>query len=931
MIEPMRTLTLTAALAFSTAPAVSEPEPTRGPGDLAVHCGTLYVTPTRVVKDGWLVIRDGRVASISTNAPTDQDLTIVDASDKTVMAGLVAADSDLSGHGDDTYNVTPDFVALDGFDFLREFKSALSGGVTSVYLAPGRNRLVPGQGSVVKIAGDDLVQRVLAEAAALRVTLGEPSTKAPPIFEPTIFPTADDPLEPAQRQFPSARISQLSTLRELFAEAAAAGENAVPTGPAPIEERYALEPLRQVQLGALPLRIAARGAADVRRAIQFGKELGLVPVLENPADVDRIAPWLKDVPVVFRAPVRLSASNPGGGNRAEKEPTDRPEHAGIAARAGARVALAPGRTADLPDMLMLAGIAVRYGMEPSAALAAVTSTAAEVLGVADRVGTLEVGRDADFLVLSGPPLAVGTMVEQTWIDGRPAYERTTDVDLLAIRAPRIHVGNGETIRDGTILIADGKVRAIGTDLAIPYGARVLEMDGVVTPGFIDGNSTLGLSGDGVEVPGGSADQQIAAVLDPADPTFVPATRAGVTTLLVSGVDQGLVSGRVAAVKSAAADAASMVVRDIAGVRFVFDGIGPDAAKPLLAEIEKGKKYIEAWKAYEKALADFEAGKAAKPVETKPEPEEDAKPDPITGTWDCEMEIPQMGRALGIKLVLKLDGTKVTGSAQLSFGERELPEAPVEDGSFQNGELRMKLQFMRNQSEMVATVGQDSFEGTVQAMGQEATITGRRTKAGAASSSKSSKSTVDDGRPKKPNVDEAMESMRALIEKRATAVVRVQRAPAIEAVAKAMTEADIRYVLHGADDLVDTPDMLEAPHVMLGPNLVRREEGKIINAPARLADAGAVVSIVTGDNAGSRYIAEHAMHAIRYGMDPQAALHALTLGPAKMFGIDDRIGSLERGKDADLVVFSGSPFDPTSRVQLVVCNGRVVFDAREEND
>jgi imidazolonepropionase-like amidohydrolase len=930
VIEPMRTLALTAALAFSTAPAVGEPDATRGPGDLAVHCGTLYVTPTRVVKDGWLVIRDGRVASISANAPTDQDLTVVDASDKTVIAGLVAADSDLSGHGDDTYNVTPDFVALDGFDFLREYNNALSGGVTTVYLAPGRNRLVPGQGSVVKLAGDDLVQRVLSEAAALRVTLGEPSTKAPPVFEPTIFPTADDPLEPAQRQFPSARISQLATLRELFAEAATAGENQAPTGPAPIEERYALEPLRQVQLGSLQLRIAARGAADVRRAIQFGKELNLVPVLENPADVDRIAPWLRDVPVVFRAPVRLSASNPGGGNRADKSPTDRPEHAGIAAKAGARVALAPGRTADLPDMLMLAAIAVRYGMEPGDALAAVTSTAAEVLGVADRVGTLEVGRDADFLVLSGPPLAVGTMVEQTWIDGRPAYERQSDVDLLAIRAPRILVGNGETIRDGTILIADGKVRGIGTDLAIPYGARVLEMDGVVTPGFVDGNTTLGLSGDGVEVPGGSADQKIAAVLDPADPTFVPAARAGVTTLFVSGVDQGLVSGRVAAVKSAAANVDSMVVRDIAGVRFVFDGIGPDAAKPLIAEIEKGKKYIEAWKAYEKALADFEAGKAAKPVEAKPEPEEDAKPDPITGTWDCEMEIPQMGRALSIKLMLKLDGTKVTGTAQLSFGERELPEAPIEDGSFQNGELKATLQFMRNQSAMVATVSDDSFEGTVQAMGQEAKITGRRTKAGAAAK-KSSKSGSDDGRPKKPAVDEAMESMKALIEKRATAVIRVQRAPAIEAVAKALKEADIRFVLHGADDLVDTPNMLEAPHVMLGPNLVRREEGKIVNAPARLADAGATVSIVTGDNAGSRYIAEHAMHAIRYGMDPQAALHALTLGPAKMFGVDDRIGSLERGKDADLVVFSGSPFDPTSRVQLVVCNGRVVFDAREEND
>jgi imidazolonepropionase-like amidohydrolase len=74
-----------------------------------------------------------------------------------------------------------------------------------------------------------------------------------------------------------------------------------------------------------------------------------------------------------------------------------------------------------------------------------------------------------------------------------------------------------------------------------------------------------------------------------------------------------------------------------------------------------------------------------------------------------------------------------------------------------------------------------------------------------------------------------------------------------------------------------------------------------------------------------------MHAIRYGMDPEAALRALTLGPARMFGLESRIGSLERGKDADLVVFSGSPFEPTSQVLLVICNGRIVHDARAQEN
>lgn len=920
----MRTLALLSTVLLAAAPVGDTVAP-QGP-DVAVHCGTLYVSPTVTHEDAWLVVRDGKVAAIVTDGQPPDDLPVVDASDKTVIPGLVIADTDLSGHGDDEYNVTPDFVALDGFDFLREFEVPLSGGVTTVYLAPGRNRLVPGQGSVVKLAGDDMVHRVLAETACLRLTLGALSTQAPPVFEPTVFPTADDPLEPARRQYPSARISQLATLRDLFREAQTT-ENGGPTGPGPVENRYDSEPLRLAALGRLPLRIAAQEAADVRRALAFADTLGQVPILENPIEVAPLASQLRGVPVVFRAPMRLSESNPGGENRLDERPVERPENPGIAARAGAKVALAPGRNDDLSDMLLLAGIAVRFGLPEEAALAAVTSTAAEMLGVADRVGTLEVGKDADFAVLSGRPLAVGTMVEQTWVDGEKVYQREVESSLLALRAPEILTGTGETIRDGVVLIEDGRIKGVGADLAVPYGARIVEIDGVVAPGFVDANSTLGLSGAGVGVPNGTPDQRIADVLEFDDDTFAASRDAGITTLLVSGADQALASGRIAAVKTGAADHESMVLREIAGVRFVFDEIGPESIKPLAAEIEKGKKYIEAWEKYEKAVAEWKAGKREKPPEEAAPAETNAPPpDPVSGTWECQMELPQMGRTLDIVLELELKGTAVTGTAQISFGENQLPPTPIESGTFQNGELRANVRFMRNEAEMVAKISNDSLEGTIQAMGQDAKITGRRT---AKPGQRRTAAKADDGEPKKPKVDEAMEAMRALIEKRATAVIRVDKAPAIQAVAKLFTDEGIRFALHGAGDLVDTPGLIDSPTVMIGPEIVMQDKGKIVNAAAELADAGAALAIVTGDNAGTRYLPLHAMHAIRYGMDPEAALNALTIGPARMFGLEDRIGSIERGKDADLVVFSGSPFEPTSRVLLVVCNGRIVHDARQE--
>src|SRR5690606_28355743 len=171
---------------------------------------------------------------------------------------------------------------------------------------------------------------------------------------------------------------------------------------------------------------------------------------------------------------------------------------------------------------------------------------------------------------------------------------------------------------------------------------------------------------------------------------------------------------------------------------------------------------------------------------------------------------------------------------------------------------------------------------------------------------------------------------ALLEKRATAIVRTDRAPAIRAVVELFEKAGIRYALHGAEDAVETPALLgeKPPPVLLGPEVVQRDGMEVINAAARIADPGADVAIVTGDTRGTRYLPLHVAHAIRWGMDPTAALRAMTIVPARTFGIDDRVGSLERGKDADLVVFDGSPFDLGSRVLLVVCNGRIVHDARE---
>ena len=598
-------LSLVAAAALVAAGHAQAPNdpPARS---FALRCGTLLVGDGSTVhRDVWLVVENGKVKSVGKDAPPAQ-LPVVDASNRVVMPGIVAVDSDLATGADSDYQFTPDALALDQFDFERGWTAALQGGVTTAYVSPGRQRLVSGQGAVVKLAGQDLVERVLAESQSLRVNFSDGALNAPRVFEPTAHPTDEDPLLPARIQTPTGRISVLAELRAAFAAATDADQRAGGEGPA--ENRYDERPLAAVIAGKLPLRAGAFLANDIRRALLLQQELGVRMVLEDPqeiAEVSQLAAAQK-VAATFRVPVRFGRANPGGEDRLQKTPEPRPDAPAKAAAAGLLVGVGPAAGVPLRDYLMAVAIAVRHGLPTATALRAIGADAAAILGVDQRVGSLAVGKDADFVVLSGEPLAVGTMVEQTWIDGTRVYARTSDSKALAIRAGVVHDGLGRTFRNGVVLMQDGRIKAVGEDLAIPYGADVVDLPtGVVTPGFVDAFSHLGLAGEGTPVPQGAPNQLLHEAIAFDDPMFAAALQEGITTVLVAGKDGGPVAGRIAAIKTGAKDQAAMTVRPIAGLRMSHDGIGPDAIRSFAEQINRGKQYVEAWRKYEKELAEWQ--------------------------------------------------------------------------------------------------------------------------------------------------------------------------------------------------------------------------------------------------------------------------------------------------------------------------------------
>ena len=264
------------ALALCCSAALAQDPPQ---GDFAVQCGTLLRGDgSEPLRNTFLVVRNGKVAAIQQDAPIG--LPVVDARSRVVRPGIVAVDSDLGAERDDDYSVTPDVLAVDGFDFEYPLRQALEGGVTTVYLSPGRQRLVSGQGAVVKTAGQDLVQRVLSENACLRMSFDDGATNAPRVFEPTIHPTDEDPLEAARIQTPTARISSLAELRALLADAKSQTKL---TGEGPAQRRYDAEALGKAAAGALPVRAGAWKLADIRRALTLQQEFGMPMVLEPPA------------------------------------------------------------------------------------------------------------------------------------------------------------------------------------------------------------------------------------------------------------------------------------------------------------------------------------------------------------------------------------------------------------------------------------------------------------------------------------------------------------------------------------------------------------------------------------------------------------------------------------------------------------------------
>jgi imidazolonepropionase-like amidohydrolase len=849
--------------------------------------------------------------------------------DATVIPGLVAAASDLGGNHQGDESLAAGYRAVDQFDPFHDFAKTLAAGVTTVHLDPGRHRLLTGQGAVVKLGGP-ASDRILRAAADLVINLSPAAHKPPPDVTFPFPASADVAILPAEPQRPVSRLDQLLALDEALRDALAKSEAET--------FRMHRRALAAAWRAELPLRFGVAEPADVLAAFRFLRQHERAGYLVGGPTATRAADAIAaaGVPFVYQPLSRFRA--PGGDIGTDPDAVTQPELRALTA-CNVLLALAPPPGQDLGDLRLTAIQAVQQGLEPERALQAVTHAAAQILGVADRVGSLEPGKDADLVVMTGDPLAASSHVQRVYIQGREVFH-PPDSAALVVKAAVIWTGPGQWIRDGQLLVEDGKIVAVGRSVPHPPFARVIDVrpDGFVTPGFIDAHSHLGLEGDRSEV---GTDLRLSQLVGVADVTETRVAAAGITTVLVAPYRAGSKGATVAALKTAGRLRDQRVIRDPAAVLLDVSRSDPlEIPKQLGDILAAGQKYLDSWTKYDKDLQAFldKQKQGEEPAEgegPKTEPKDEAvkestEPDPVTGTWELTVTGIPMPEPIRATAVLQLNGSTVTGRIPYS----SVGLTGRVNGSFDGTRIAAEIEpdvpvpgLNPPIQLQVDLAGEDRAKGTISAMGITAQVDASRVdKKAPELQIVSRRRETKDGRPLPPKIDPALEPLKALLEKKIPALVRADSAAQIrEVLADLVDKRQLPITLLNAEQAAEHAAKLAEKKVavLVPPQVLRTEFYRDYHQADDLARSGVPIGFQSDVEDGARHLPAVVLYAVERGLDAETALAALTLNAAKALRIDDRVGTLDAGKDADLVIFSGHPFLEAGRVLRVIVDGKEV--------
>ncbi len=370
------------------------------------------------VDGGTVLIADGKIVAAGRDVSVPGDTRVIDAAGGWVLPGFVEAHGHVGVHeegegwaGNDTNEMTEPVTAhVRALDAINPadigFRDAISGGILAVNVNPGSGNPVGGQTAALKCWGRTVDEMLLKAPAGMKSALGENPKR----------------VYSEQKKTPSTRLGVAAVIRGALVDAAnyaqriEAEQRKPEAERKPVDRDLKLEALAKVLSREIPWRQHCHRADDIATALRIADEFGYRLVIDHGTEAHLLADILaaRDIPVII-GPLLTSRSKVELRNRSLANP-------GKLAAAGVTIAI----TTDHPVvpihfLAYQAGLAVKHGLDRDTALQALTINPARIVGVDDRLGSLEPGKDADVVIWSGDPLDVPSRVQRALVNGVEIY------------------------------------------------------------------------------------------------------------------------------------------------------------------------------------------------------------------------------------------------------------------------------------------------------------------------------------------------------------------------------------------------------------------------------------------------------------------------------------------------------------------------------
>jgi imidazolonepropionase-like amidohydrolase len=837
-----------------------------GDGPVVYRGARILTAAGAPIDKGVLIVKQGKISALGAEdrIAIPEGTVVRNLSGKTIIPGLVDTHSHIGiyprpnvpAHGDGNEMSGPVQPGLRALDAIYPddpgIRMAVAGGVTTANIMPGSGNVIGGQTLYVKLRGKTV--------ESMRIAGGQ-------VLGGLKMANGENPKGYGRRsQAPYTRMKVAALQREQFVKARdyqrqwAAHRTAASAGKQlnPPDTDIGLEPLVEVLERKRTVHFHTHRADDLMTALRLAEEFGFEIVIQHGTEGYRVAEELAR----RKVPVSLTLVDSPGGKMETAGLLE--ENGAVLEKAGVKVAInTDDWITESRFFLRTGAIAVRGGMSEEAALRALTLHGAQIMHLEDRLGSLEQGKDADFVVLSGPPFSVYTQVLETYIDGQRVFDRSRHKDWsyqaggfaladpgrlpkvpeaikplddragrvtlappegaaaakgkperLVVFAGRIHPIGKPPIIDGAVLIEDGTIRYVGprAQFNYPSGAPVLTAR-EVTPGLIDAHTVVTLTGK-LNIPAdqdqdemsdpNQADLRALDGFNPNEPLLQFVREQGVTMVHACPGRANVIAGQTGVFRTFGRTAEQMSVRFPAGILV------------NLGEIPKQ-------------------------------------------SYPNKLPTTRMGTASLVRGALTQAGVNARKRRESKEGDKPVPRnlklealEPVLDG-------KIPLFFSAHRADDIGTA------------------------------------------------------------------LRLAKEHKVKAVIDLATEA---YLM--GDVIADSG----AP-VVIHPTMQRVGSMETFNShlcnAAALADRKIRVAIGTGFEGyvpKTRVLRHETAIAMVNGLGFERALQAVTLDAARILGIEDKYGSLEVGKAADLVLYDGDPFEHTTHVLHTVIGGRVVFDRAE---